>query len=189
MTACAVTKAPVKWIGIGEKMDALEQFDPERFVSRLIGWGDIQALMEKAKEVIEPKKAQETAERFMSGKFTMSDFYEQLKAMQGMGSLKQVMDMIPGASGMKMPAGMDVENQEKKMKKWKHVIESMTKKEKENPDLIDASRIKRISKGSGTSEAEVRELMKNYDQSKKMMKMMGSGRGSMMQRLAKKFKM
>ena len=190
ITACAVTGSPVKFIGVGEKMEALEIFDPERFVSRLIGFGDLQTLVEKAKEAMEPDKAEKMAERMSSGKFTMDDFYEQLKSMGKMGSLKSVMDSLPGMGGMKLPKNLDLGKQEGKMKKWKYIIESMTKAEKEDPDIITASRITRIAKGSGTEETDVRELLKNFKQSKKMMKMMtgkGMKRGAM-SRLAKKFK-
>ncbi len=187
ITACAVTGAPVKFIGVGEKMDAIEVFDPERFVSRLIGFGDLQSLLEKAKEV-ELKPG--TAEAMMSGKFTMDEFYEQLKAMQKMGPLKSVLDMMPGMGMAKLPKEFDPSVMEGKMKKWKFVIESMTKKERADPDLLDSSRIKRIAKGSGTSEGDVRELLKYYAQVKKMTKMLSGGamkRGPMAG-LMKKFK-
>ena len=187
LTACAITGAPVKFIGIGEKMDAIEVFDPERFVSRLIGFGDLQGLLEKAKEAVtdDTKKA---AERIASGKFTMNEFYEQLKSMGQMGSLQSIMQSIPGMGNMKMPKKFDADKQEAKMKKWKYIIESMNMEEREEPSVINQSRIKRIARGSGTEETEVRELMKSYEQSKKMMKMFSGGRGGMMGRLAKKFK-
>ncbi|MEM5814296.1 MAG: signal recognition particle receptor subunit alpha, partial [Candidatus Aenigmatarchaeota archaeon] len=108
LTACAATGAPVKWIGTGEKLDALEQFEPDRFVSRLIGWGDIQSLVEKAKEAMEPEKGRELAERVMEGKFTMADFYEQIKAMGKMGGLGSIMSNMPGMGGMKLPKEFDV---------------------------------------------------------------------------------
>lgn len=187
LTACAITGAPVKFMGVGEKMDALEIFEPDRFISRLIGFGDLQSLLEKAKEAGFEK---ETAEKIMSGKFTINEFYEQIKGMQKMGSLKSMMDMIPGASMMKLPKGFDTNKQEEKMKKWKYIIESMSKQEKDNPDLIDPSRIKRIAKGSGTQESDVKELLKHYEQTKKMMKMVSSGgmkRGNM-GKLLKMFK-
>ena len=189
LTACSVTGAQVKWIGTGEKVDALERFDPDRFVSKLIGWGDIQGLVEKAKEAIEPEKAEKMAEKLMEGKFTLADFLEQIKAMQKMGSLSSILGNIPGMSGMKLPAGMDLGKQEDKMKRWKFAIESMTVKEKEEPSLLDASRVKRISKGSGVTESEIRELIKQYEQSKKMMKTLGGGgmRRGPLAKLAKKF--
>jgi signal recognition particle subunit SRP54 len=186
LTACSITGSPVKFIGTGEKVEALEVFDPERFISRLIGFGDLQSLLEKAKEIdIKP----ETAEKMMTGKFTMNEFYEQITSMQKMGSLKNVMDMVPGMS-MKLPKDLDMSKQEGKMKKWAYIIESMTKEEKEDPSVINPSRIKRLAKGSGTMEAEVRDLMKNYEKSKKMVKMVSGGgmKRGMLQKLAKKFK-
>lgn len=185
ITGCAVTGAPIKFIGVGEKLDALEVFDPERFVSRLIGFGDLQGLLEKAKEAV-TDKTKDSAQRMMEGKFTMNDFYEQLKSMGNMGSLESMIGSIPGMAG-KVPKKVNLEQQEAKMKKWKYIIESLTKQERETPDIIDPSRVKRIAKGSGTQESEVRELIKSYSQSKKMMKMF-SGKRGMMSRLGRKFK-
>jgi signal recognition particle subunit SRP54 len=187
LSACAVTKANVKFIGTGEKVDAIEVFEPERFVSRLIGFGDIKGLIDKAKEAMEPDKAKKVVERIKTGKFTMDDFYEQLKGMGKMGSIEGMMNMMPGMGMAKMPKQVDISKQEKKMKKWKFIIESMTKQEKEDPNMIDPPRIKRIAKGSGTSESEVKELIKFYNQSKRMMKMFTSKRG-MFAKLAKRFK-
>lgn len=185
ITSCAITGAPIKFIGVGEKIDAIEVFDPERFISRLIGFGDIQGLLEKAKEAeLKP----ETAEKIIEGKFTMNEFLEQLKAMQKMGSLKSVIGMMPGLP-VKIPKEFDMDKQEGKMKKWSYIIQSMTEKEREDPQTIDASRVKRIAKGSGTTEAEVRELLKSHGQMKKMVKMFsGGGKRGMMSRFAKKFK-
>jgi signal recognition particle subunit SRP54 len=190
LTACAFVKVPIKFIGVGEKVDAIEIFDPERFISKLIGFGDLQSLLEKAQEAIEPEKAKEVAEKVMTGKLNMEDFYEQIKAMQKMGSLKDIMGMIPGGGMIKLPKNVDLSKQEEKMKRWKYIIESMTKQEKENPDIINPSRIKRIAKGSGTTEAEVRELLNQYSQMKKVTKMF-SGAGmkrGMFSKLAKRFK-
>jgi len=185
ITSCAVTGAPIKFIGTGEKLDAIEVFDPERFVSRLIGFGDLQSLLEKAKEIdFKP----EAAEKIVSGKFTINEFYEQIKSLEKMGPMKSVLDMIPGLP-MKIPKGFDISKEEGKMKKWSYIIQSMTKEEKEDPTLIDANRIKRISKGSGTSEAEVRDMLKYYDQMKKMMKMFSGGmKRGVFSKFAKKFK-
>lgn len=188
LAAAAVSGAKVKFIGVGEKIGDLEQYDPKRFVSRLIGYGDIQGLIEKAKEAGVDEKS---ARKIMEGRFTMNEFYDQLKSIQKMGSLKKVMDMIPGVGNMKMPAGfMDV--QEEKMTKWKFIIDSMTPQEREDPEQIKASRITRIAKGSGTSEASVRELLKSYKQIKKVIKMTGGGKGlkrGPMARLMKQFGM
>jgi signal recognition particle subunit SRP54 len=185
ITSCAITGAPIKFIGVGEKIDAIEVFDPERFISRLIGFGDIQGLLEKAKEA---EFKPETAEKIVEGKFTMNEFLEQLKAMQKMGSLKSVIGMMPGLP-VKIPKEFDMDKQEGKMKKWSYIIQSMTKQERDDPQTIDTSRVKRIAKGSGTTEAEVRELLKSHGQMKKMVKMFsGGGKRGMMSRFAKKFK-
>jgi signal recognition particle subunit SRP54 len=185
ITSCAITGAPIKFIGTGEKVDAIEVFDPERFISRLIGFGDIQGLLEKAKEA---EFKPETAEKIMEGKFTMNEFLEQLQSMKKMGSLKNVMGMMPSLP-VKIPKEFDMDKQEEKMKKWAIIIQSMTKDERENPQLIDTPRIKRIAKGSGVSEADVRDLIKYYEQTKKMVKMFsGGGKRGLLAKFAKKFK-
>ena len=173
IAATSVTGAKVKFIGVGEKIEDLELYDPQRFVSRLLGLGDLQTLLEKAKEV-EIKK--ESAEKFVEGKFTLQDFLEQIESMQKLGPLQQIAGMIPGFGGMKVPEGT-IEKQEQKMKNFKHIIQSMTKDERQFPDLINQNRIKRIAKGSGRSEAEVRELLNQYQQMKKLMKSMGGLKG------------
>jgi len=173
LAAASVTGAKVKFIGIGETIEDLEVYNPERFVSRLLGLGDLQTLLEKAKEVeIKPEKV----EKIIEGKFTLQDFYEQIEAMQKMGPLGKVAGMIPGMGMMKLPEGM-MEKQEEKMKHYKHIMQSMTKTEKEDPEVISSSRIARIAKGCGRSEAEVRELIHQYEQMKKMMKMLGGKAG------------
>ena len=175
LAATRVSGSNVRMIGVGEKVDDFEEYDPQRFVSRLIGYGDLQGLLEKAKEA----GAEETAKKMMEGKFTMNEFFEQLNSLQKMGSLTKVMDMIPGMSGGGMmkklpPNFLDV--QEGKMKKWKHIINSMTKAERDDPELIKQNRITRIAKGSGTQPSDVKELLKSYEQIKKMLKMTGSAK-------------
>lgn len=172
LAAAAVAGARVKFIGVGEKLEDLEQYDPKRFVSRLIGYGDIKGLLEKAKEAGIKK---EGVKKMMKGKFTLDEFVEQIKQIKSMGSLSKITKMIPGAGKLKIPKGV-LEVQEDKMEKWTHIIESMTKEEKENPDIINASRIKRIAKGSGTSEKEVRDLLKHYKKAKKIMRMTKGGK-------------
>jgi signal recognition particle subunit SRP54 len=173
LAATSVTKAKVKFIGTGEKVEDFELYDPKRFVSRLLGLGDLQTLLEKAKEAeIKPEKV----EKIIEGKFTLQDFMEQIEGMSKMGSLSSIAKMIPGFGMMKLPENI-MEMQEEKMKHFKFIIQSMTKKEKENPDSIDSSRIKRIAKGSGRPEPEVRELLDQYGKMKKMMKMMGGKSG------------
>jgi len=173
LSAASVTGAKVKFIGLGEKMEALEEYDPKRFVSRLIGYGDIQGLLEKAKDVgFDEKKA----EKIAKGEFTLEDFIEQIKGMQKMGPLSSLTNMIPGLSGAKIPKNL-LDVQEEKMTKWKHMIDSMTQEERQNPELIKQSRAQRIAKGSGTKPEDVKNLIKNYEKIKKMMKMVGGGKG------------
>ena len=176
LTACAVSGAPVKFITFGEKPDAIDVFDPERFISRILGMGDLQALLEKAKEAISQEKAKDLQERLQSGKFTLSDFQEQIRAMQNLGPLSSVLENIPGL-GLALPKKLDLSGEEKKLKKWCVIIDSMTKEEREDPGIINESRIKRIARGSGTSEEEVRELLRAYEQAKKMAKLI-KGRGA-----------
>jgi len=177
LTACNVTRAKIKFITVGEKPDDLEMYDPKRFVSRLIGFGDLQSLLEKAKEATDEK----TAEKLATGRFDMDDFISQISSVQKVGSFSQILDML-GMSGTKLPAGA-LNVQEQKMKKWTHIVKSMTKEERADPDIITTSRIKRIAKGSGTSEADVRELLKSYKQTKKMTKKLSPKR---LEKLAKR---
>jgi len=171
LSACAATGAKVKFIGTGEKLEQLEVYNPERFVSRLLGLGDLQTLLEKAKEAeIKPEKV----EKMIEGKFTLQDFYEQIEAISKMGSLSSLAKMIPGM-GMNIPEDL-LKVQESKLKKFKVIIQSMTPKEREDPSIINSSRIRRIAKGAGVPESEVRELLKQYEQLKKISKMF-SGRG------------
>ncbi len=170
LSACAVTKAPITFIGVGEKIDDLEVFYPQRFVGRLIGLGDIESLLEKAKEVMSEEDAKDIQEKFLKGEFNLVDLYEQMKAMKKMGSFQKIMQMIPGMGQMKLPKEM-LEVQEGKLEKWKYAMDSMTKEELEDPELISAERIDRIAAGSGVKIGEVRELLKQYRQGKKMMKM------------------
>ncbi|MBI2647006.1 signal recognition particle protein Srp19, partial [Candidatus Woesearchaeota archaeon] len=177
LTACAVSGAPIKFIGLGEKIDDLEQFNPEGFVGRLLGMGDLEALLEKAREVIKIEDAEDLGERFLKGEFNLIDLCEQMEAMSKMGTLSQIVEMIPGMSQLKLPKEM-LQVQEGKLKKWKYVIQSMTKEELERPDdLMDTARIERVAKGSGTSIQEVRELIKQYKQSKKLVKMFKGSKG------------
>jgi signal recognition particle subunit SRP54 len=185
LSACSATAAKVKFIGTGEKIDALEEYDPVRFVGRLLGMGDLQALLEKAKEA---EIDEDSVQKIISGKFTLKDFYDQISGVGKMGSLSSVMDMIPGLGGA-IPEDMLV-MQEENLKKYGHIMASMTEQEKINPDVLQASRIKRIAKGSGTSEKDVRGLLKQYKQSKKIMKKIGGTKGlkrGQMARLMKKF--
>ncbi len=175
LAASSVSGSTIKFIGVGEKVDKLEEYDPKRFVGRLIGHGDIQGLLEKAKEA----GIEKSAKNIMDGKFTLNEFYDQIGSLQKMGSLDKVMDMIPGLSAggmMKKLPGNFMDIQEDKMKRWKFVIDSMTPKEKEEPEEINQNRIARIAKGSGTKPEDVRELLKQYKQIKKVLKMTKGGK-------------
>jgi len=170
LSACSATKSPVYFIGVGEHISDLEEFNPERFVSKLIGFGDLQGLLEKAKEV---EIDEETAKRMMSGKFSLNDLYEQIEQMGKMGPLKKVMDMLPFS--VNVPKDM-LQLQEGKLKSYRYCMDSMTKEEMRDPDIIKRSRIERIARGSGTGTEDVRELLRYYRKMKKMMKTVGSGR-------------
>ncbi len=185
LSACAATDAPIKFIGVGEKVDDLERFNPPGFVGRLLGMGDIEALLEKAKEAMPMDKAEDLGKKFLKGDFNLIDLYEQMSAMKKMGPLTKVVEMIPGFSQMKLPKEM-LQVQEGKLKKWRHSMNSMTKEELENPEIINSSRIDRISKGSGVPAKDIREMIKQYKKSKKLIKQLG-GKGDM-KKLMKKFK-
>lgn len=169
ISACVATGAKVKFVCYGEKIDAIEKYDPKRFVSRILGLGDLETLIEKAKEVVKPEKT----EKLIEGDFTLEDFIEQIESFQKIGPFDKIFSMIPGLS---LPKDI-IKKQEDTMKKWKYIIQSMTPKERKEPEIIDESRIKRIAKGSGTSEEEVRNLISQYFKVKKMMKSFGGMKG------------
>tara|TARA_Y100000310_G_scaffold343906_1_gene453827 strand:- start:2706 stop:4049 length:1344 start_codon:yes stop_codon:yes gene_type:complete len=186
LSACATTKAPIVFIGVGEKIQDLEQFNPEGFVGRLLGMGDLESLLEKVRESIDEEKAQDIGNRFLKGDFNFLDLYEQLQAMNKMGSLSKIMEMLPGLGSSKIPKEM-LDVQEDKLKKWKFCLQSMTKQELENPELLGRPRIERIASGSGTNTRDVRDLLKQYRQTKKMMKMVSGRSDKAMEKLMKKF--
>ena len=169
LSACAATNAPIKFIGVGEKLEDLEEFDPERFVGKMLGLGDLEALLEKAKGAISEEEAGDLSKKLLKGEFNLIDLYEQMRAMKKMGPLSKVMEMIPGFGQIKMPKEM-LDIQEGKLDKWKHIMDSMNKSELEDPETITAKKAERISNGSGVDIKEVRELIKQYRMSKKMMK-------------------
>ena len=183
LAATSVTGAKVKFIGIGEKIDAFELYDPKRFVSRLLGLGDLETLMEKAKEA-DIKK--ESVEKIVEGKFTLQEFMEQIEAVKKMGSLRSIAKMIPGFGAMKVPEEL-MGVQEEKMKKFKFIIQSLTPEERESPDIINAPRIKRVAKGAGVSENDVRDLLKQYNQLKRVAKMLGGRNQKDMMKMMKQF--
>jgi len=168
LSAVAATHAKIKFVGTGEKTDDIEQFVPSSFVGRLLGMGDVKALVEKVREaeIVVPEKK---ARAFFEGRFSLKDMYDQMVAVRKMGPLKKLMGMMPG--GMNVPDDA-METAERKLDSWRVIIQSMTKKEVEDPKLVDSSRARRIARGSGTSEREVKELINQYFMMKKMMKSM-----------------
>lgn len=181
LSAAAATGARIMFIGTGERIDDLEQFSPTRFVGRLLGMGDIKALLDMARE-LELEADETKVKRITSGKMTIDDFYFQLEQVGKMGSLRAVVEHLPGLSGAMKDEDIDV--METKMVKWRYIIQSMTKQERANPDLFNASRIKRVARGSGMSERDVKELLTNYKRSKDVMK---ASKGRQMQGLLRRF--
>jgi signal recognition particle subunit SRP54 len=176
LSAVAATGAPIKFIGTGEKVEDIEQFIPSRFVGRLLGMGDLETLLEKVQEA-EIKVPQKKAKQIMSGKFTLTDMYEQFEAVKGMGPFKKVLQMLPGMSS-KVPDDM-LNMAEGRLEKWRVIIQSMTPEEKENPKIINYSRARRVARGSGTTEKDVKELLKQYVMMRRMLKMMKRKKGKM----------
>ena len=174
LSAIAETNAPVMFVGTGERLDALEKLEPDRFISRLLGMGDLQSLLERAEEVMDADKAEETAKKMLSGKFTLIEMREQMEAIAQMGPLGKVMEMIPGMSGMMK--GNQAEMTQKKLERFKVLMNSMTEKELENPKLVKRSRIQRIAAGAGADVQEIRELLAYYNKSRKMMSTLGGNR-------------
>jgi signal recognition particle subunit SRP54 len=173
LSSVAATGAPIKFIGTGERIEDIEPFAPSRFVGRLLGMGDIDGLIAKVKEA-EIQPSEKDVRAMMSGKFTLQDMYDQFEAMSKMGPIQKVLGMIPGMS-YKLPEA-DMEKAEERLDRWKVIIRSMTVEEKEDPKVINSSRMKRIARGSGTTEAEVKELVKQHDNMKKMFKQLKGNR-------------
>jgi len=162
-----VTGKPIKFIGVGEKLDQIEPFYPDRMASRILGKGDILSLIEKAQQQFDDKKAEELEQKLRKNSFTLEDYLEQFSQIRNMGSLDQLMGMIPG---MKPGAMKDVQVDEKQIDRMEAIIKSMTPKERAKPDIINASRKKRIAAGSGTGVEEVNRLLRQFEQTQKMMK-------------------
>ena len=163
----AITGKPIKFAGMGEKLNDLEPFHPDRMASRILGMGDVLSLIEKAQSAFDEKKAIELERKIRTQQFTFDDFLDQLQQMKKMGPLSNILEMLPGMNPSKLK-GMEVDDKE--LVKVEAIIRSMTKKERHNPDIINGSRRKRIAAGSGTSIQDVNRVMKNFEQSKKMMK-------------------
>lgn len=164
----AVTGCPIKFAALGEKIDALEPFHPERMASRILGMGDMLSLIEKAQSNIDADKAKEMERKMRNAEFTFEDFLEQMDQVKKLGPLDQLMDMIPGMGKMKQAKDLKVD--EKQMGRIEAIVHSMTTAEKQQPDIINHNRRKRIAAGSGTSLAEVNRLIKQFDEMRRVMK-------------------
>jgi len=162
----AALQVPIKFVGVGEKLDALEEFHPERMASRILGMGDIVSLVEKAQQAVDLEKAKKLEQKLRKAEFTFEDFMDQLKQVRNMGPLESLLEMIPGFGGQLK--GMKID--ERAMSRIEAIINSMTPEERRNPSVIDGSRRKRIARGSGTSVQEVNALMKQFAQMQKMLK-------------------
>ncbi|PYQ55203.1 MAG: signal recognition particle protein [Acidobacteria bacterium] len=180
LSAAAVTGCPVKFAGVGERVDEFELFQPGRMVGRILGMGDVLGLIEKAEQHVDREKAEEMVRKLRKAEFTLDDYKDQLGQMRKMGSLDQIMGMIPGLK----VKDVDTEAGEAEMRRHVAIIDSMTPLERREPSVINGSRRKRIAKGSGTTVEDVNRLLKQYVQARKMMKQFGGGGGKMLKKLA-----
>ncbi|SDX98119.1 signal recognition particle protein [Thermoactinomyces sp. DSM 45892] len=181
----SVTDCPIKFVGLGEKMDAIEPFHPDRMASRILGMGDVLSLIEKAQSAVDEEKARELQKKMRTQSFTLDDFLDQIQQMKNMGPLEDMLAMLPGANKLKGVKDLNVD--EKKIGRIEAVIRSMTQAEREQPEIINANRRKRIALGSGTSVQEVNRLLKQFEDMKKMMKQMAQMTKSKKKRKGFKF--
>jgi signal recognition particle subunit SRP54 len=180
LSAAAVTGCPVKFAGVGEKVDALEPFDPARMVSRILGLGDVLGLIARAEETVEREKAEELSRKLRRAEFTLEDYRDQMSQLRRMGPLDQVLSMLPGAASLK---GVDVDRGEQEIRRAIAMIDSMTPGERREPSIVNGSRRKRIARGSGCTVEDVNRLLKQFAQTRKLMKGLGAG-SKAMRRLA-----
>jgi len=194
LTACAETKAGVYFITTGEKINDIEEFNPKSFLSRLLGMGDLETLMEKIRSVTNQDEQEKVKKRIEEGKLSLEDVIEQVKSMNSLGGFEKIKSMIPGLGKAKIPENL-LESQEAKISKWEHIIKSMTPKERENPELLEkqTSRISRTAKGAGVHNSDIRALLKQYKLLNEMLKsgkdmdISGGLSQKQLQKLAKKF--
>jgi len=170
----SVTGRPIKFIGVGEKSDALEPFHPERMASRILGMGDMMSLIEKATENYDEEKSQELEKKMRKNQFTLDDFLDQFSQIRGMGGLAKLMDMLPGGGGKASEEQLD--KGELEFRYMEAIIQSMTKEERKNPQILNASRRKRIASGAGVTVTRVNSLIKRYEEAKKLMKQFSTGK-------------
>ena len=184
----AVTGKPIKFSGVGEKLTDLEPFHPDRMASRILGMGDVLSLIEKAQESFDEQQAVDLTRKMRTNTFTLEDYLDQIKQLDKMGSITDVLKMIPGLGSKIKDTDIDEDAMKKVQRKNEAIILSMTRMERRNPDILNASRKRRIAAGSGTTVQEVNLLLKQFDQAKDMMKnMMGSMKGSKMKRMMNRF--
>lgn len=172
----AVTGVPIKYMGTGEKPDAFEDFHPDRLASRILGMGDMLSLIERAEEMFDEEEALKLQEKMLKNQFTLDDFLKQLRQVKRLGSLSQIMEMIPGMGQMKSKMGISDQDAEKNMKRVEAIICSMTMQERRNPKVINANRKRRIAQGSGTSVQEVNQLLKQFRDMQDLMQKIGKGK-------------
>jgi signal recognition particle subunit SRP54 len=165
----SVTGVPIKFLGTGEALEALEVFDPGRLSSRILGMGDMLGLIEKAEATFDEKEAREQAEKMMSGEFTLQDFADQLRQVRRMGPIGQLLEMLPGGMGQ-ISRSVDPQDAERQMNMTEAIINSMTRAERHNPHLLNASRRRRIARGSGTEVQDVNRLLKQYREAQRLFK-------------------
>jgi len=183
LSACSVVNVPIKFVGTGEKTSEFEEFDPTKFVSKLLGMGDLESLVKKTKEIFGDAQEEEAAD-MMKGKFSLKDLYKQIQGMRKMGPLKKVFEMLP-MGGFQL-GDKELQMSEGKMNKFLNIMDSMTKEEMEHPEVITGQRVQRIAKGAGASVEDVRALLKQFNMTKKMMKRFGKDKRSM-NKLMRKF--
>jgi signal recognition particle subunit SRP54 len=174
----SVTGVPIKFLGVSEKLDGLEVFSPDRLASRILGMGDILSLIERAEATLDVQQAQKAAERLLSASFNFEDFLEQMRQVKKMGPIGQLLDMIPGMG--QLSAQISPQEAEGQMRRTEAIINSMTRQERRSPELLNASRKRRIAAGSGTTVQEVNALLKQFKDMQRLMKQMGK-RGGMAQ--------
>lgn len=178
----SVTGVPIKFLGTGEKVDALEAYDPQRLASRILGMGDVIGLIEKAEAAFDAQQAQRQAERLMRGQFTLEDWLEQMRQIKKMGPLTQILEMLPGQMGQ-LARQVDPKDMERNFKRFEAIILSMTPEERRNPEILNASRRRRIARGSGTEVQDVNRLIKQYREAQRLFKSLQKDGGRGLSRL------
>lgn len=168
LSAVPEVKAPIVFIGVGEKIDDLEKFEPPRFISRLLGMGDLETLLERAQEAIDAEKAEALAKKIFAGKFTLHEMYDQIEMLTDMGPMRKLAALIPGVGGKVKDS--DMENTQARLRRFKIIMDSMTDEEMTNPKIVKSSRVQRIAHGAGVAPRDVKELLRNYEMSRKAIK-------------------